>query len=75
MEGSLAYIECEPHQVLEVGDHWMVIGQVIEVSTGVRPLRPLLFLSGGYRELDYSPSQPAPDLTSVHDEPAHIYYE
>jgi flavin reductase (DIM6/NTAB) family NADH-FMN oxidoreductase RutF len=75
LEGSLAYIECEPHQVVEVGDHWMVIGRVVEVSSGVGPHRPLLFLSGRYRNLDYSESLPAPDLTNVHDEPAHIYYE
>jgi flavin reductase (DIM6/NTAB) family NADH-FMN oxidoreductase RutF len=75
LEGSAAYIECEPHQVIEVGDHWMVIGRVVEVSTGIQPHRPLLFLSGGYRNVDYSESLPAPDLTNVHDEPAHIYYE
>jgi len=75
LEGSLAYIECEPHQVIAVGDHWMVIGRVLEVSSGIQPHRPLLFLSGGYRSLDYSQGVPAPDLTNVHDEPAHIYYE
>lgn len=75
LEGSLAYLECEPHEVIEVGDHWMVIGRVVEVCTGVQPHRPLLFLSGRYREVDYSESLPAPDLANVHDEPAHIYYE
>jgi flavin reductase (DIM6/NTAB) family NADH-FMN oxidoreductase RutF len=75
LEGSLAYIECEPYQVIEVGDHWMVMGRVLEVASGIQPHRPLLFLSGGYRSLDYSQSLPAPDLTNVHDEPAHIYYE
>jgi len=75
LEGSLAYIECEPYQVIEVGDHWMVMGRVLEVASGIQPHRPLLFLSGGYRNLDYSQSLPAPDLTNVHDEPAHIYYE
>jgi flavin reductase (DIM6/NTAB) family NADH-FMN oxidoreductase RutF len=75
LEGSLAYIECEPYQVSEVGDHWMVIGRVREVSMGVQPHRPLLFLSGRYRNVDYSESRPAPDLTNVQHEPAHIYYE
>lgn len=74
LEGSLAYIECDPYQVIEVGDHWMVIGRVLEVSSGIQPHRPLLFLSGGYRALDYSQGLPAPDLSDVHDEPAHIYY-
>lgn len=75
LEGSLAYIECEPYQVTEVGDHWMVIGRVLEVSKGIEPHRPLLFLSGGYHSLDYSRGLPAPDLSNVQDEPAHIYYE
>ena len=75
LEGSLAYIECELHEVLEVGDHWMVIGRVVEVSGGVQPHRPLLFLSGRYRGVDFAESKPAPDLANVHDEPAHIYYE
>jgi 3-hydroxy-9,10-secoandrosta-1,3,5(10)-triene-9,17-dione monooxygenase reductase component len=75
LEGSLAYIECEPHSVLEVGDHWMVMGRVLEVSTGVQPHHPLVFLSGRYRNIDYSDSRPAPDLNNVRDEPAHIYYE
>lgn len=75
LEGSLAYIECEPYQVIEVGDHWMVIGRVLEVATGVQPHRPLLFLSGRYRAIDFAEGAPAPDLTNVHDEPAHIYYE
>ncbi len=75
LEGSLAYIECEPYNVIEVGDHWMVIGRVVEVSSGIQPHRPLLFLSGRYRSVDFSDSVPAPDLSNVHDEPAHIYYE
>ena len=75
LEGSLAYIECEPYQLIEVGDHWMVIGEVMEVTGGMEPHRPLLFLSGKYRAIDYSEGTAAPDLINVHDEPAHIYYE
>jgi flavin reductase (DIM6/NTAB) family NADH-FMN oxidoreductase RutF len=75
LEGSLASIGCEPQQVIEVGDHWMVIGHVLELHTGIQPHRPLLFLGGRYRHADFTESKPAPDLTNVHDEPAHIYYE
>jgi flavin reductase (DIM6/NTAB) family NADH-FMN oxidoreductase RutF len=75
LEGSLASIDCEPHQVIEVGDHWMVIGHVLALHTGIHPHRPLLFLGGKYRHLDSAGSAPAPDLSDVHDEPAHIYYE
>jgi len=75
LEGSLASVDCEPHQVIEVGDHWIVIGQVVELHTGVRPHSPLLFVGGRYRHVDLSEAEPAPDLTNVHDEPSHIYYE
>jgi flavin reductase (DIM6/NTAB) family NADH-FMN oxidoreductase RutF len=75
LEGSLASIDCEPEQVIEVGDHWLVIGRVLELHTGIHPHRPLLFLSGRYRNVDLSESTAAPDLTNVHDEPAHIFYE
>ncbi|HEY6926289.1 MAG TPA: flavin reductase family protein [Steroidobacteraceae bacterium] len=75
LEGCLASIDCEPRQVIEVGDHWMVIGEVVGLHTGIQPHRPLLFVGGRYRHVDSSESEPAPDLTNVHDEPAHIYYE
>jgi flavin reductase (DIM6/NTAB) family NADH-FMN oxidoreductase RutF len=75
LEGCLASIACEPKQVIEMGDHWMVIGHVLELQTGIQPHRPLLFLSGRYRHVDFSESTLAPDLTNVHDEPAHVYYE
>jgi len=75
LEGSLASIDCEPRQIVDVGDHWMVIGAVQSLHTGVHPHRPLLFLSGRYRHIDFSDSSPAPDLSDVHDEPAHVYYE
>jgi flavin reductase (DIM6/NTAB) family NADH-FMN oxidoreductase RutF len=75
LEGSLASIECEPWQVIEVGDHWMVIGHVIDLHTGIPPHHPLLFHSGRYRHIDFAQGAPAPDLTNIHDEPAHIYYD
>jgi flavin reductase (DIM6/NTAB) family NADH-FMN oxidoreductase RutF len=75
LEGSLATLQCAPWRSLEVGDHWMVIGQVMELHTGVQPHHPLLFLSGRYRHVQPGDSAPAPDLTDVRDEPAHIYYE
>jgi flavin reductase (DIM6/NTAB) family NADH-FMN oxidoreductase RutF len=75
LEGCLASIHCEPWKIMEVGDHWMVFGQVMELCTGVSPRQPLLFLSGRYREVGSAVSTPAPDLSNVHDEPAHIYYE
>jgi 3-hydroxy-9,10-secoandrosta-1,3,5(10)-triene-9,17-dione monooxygenase reductase component len=75
LEGALASIECEPWKVMEVGDHWMVLGQVRQLHTGIQPHQPLLFLSGRYRHVQPGDSAPAPDLSDVQSEPAHIYYE
>lgn len=75
LEGSLATIGCTPWRVDEVGDHWMVIGAVLELHTGIPPHHPLLFHSGRYRHLDHKQGAVAPDLVDVRDEPAHIFYD
>lgn len=75
LEGSLACLDCTLERAIEAGDHWLVIGRVTDLHTGVQPHRPLLFYSGRYRSVDFSESTPAPDLTNVHDEPAHIFYD
>ncbi len=74
LEGCLATIDCETERVTDVGDHWLVMGRVLGVHMGIPPHRPLLFFGGRYRSVDFSESAPAPDLTNVHDEPAHIFY-
>lgn len=75
LEGSLASLDCRMHGVMDGGDHWIVIGQVTRLYRGIEPHRPLLFFTGRYRRIDESSGVPAPDLASVRDEPAHIYYE
>jgi 3-hydroxy-9,10-secoandrosta-1,3,5(10)-triene-9,17-dione monooxygenase reductase component len=75
LEGSLASVGCELERVEEMGDHWLVVGRVIDLHIGVVPHRPLLFFSGRYRNVDPSESAPAPDLISVQDEPAHVFYD
>jgi flavin reductase (DIM6/NTAB) family NADH-FMN oxidoreductase RutF len=74
LEGSLASVGCVTESTVEAGDHWIVIGRALELHTGIPPHRPLLFYRGRYRAVDFSESTPAPDLTDVHDEPAHIFY-
>lgn len=75
LEGCLASIDCELEQVVDAGDHWLVIGRVTELHTGVEPHRPLIFFRGNYRSIDFLESAPAPDLADVHDEPPHVFYE
>ena len=75
LEGALATLECQIHQVSEGGDHWVVIGRVVGLHRGIEPHRPLLFFKGQYRHVDESAGTPAPDLTAVREEPAHVYYD
>jgi 3-hydroxy-9,10-secoandrosta-1,3,5(10)-triene-9,17-dione monooxygenase reductase component len=74
LEGCLASIECSSEQILEVGDHWLVIGRVRSLHRGIEPHAPLVFFKGRYHDIDFSPGAPAPDLADAHDAPAHIYY-
>lgn len=75
LEGALATLDCEIRQVIEGGDHWIVIGLIVSLHRGIEPHRPLLFFKGQYRNVDESAGTPAPDLIAVRDEPAHIYYD
>ncbi|GAB2859158.1 flavin reductase family protein [Nocardioides pacificus] len=44
---SVTWIDCDYHQIVEAGDHYIVLGQVnaLEVQ---RPTCPLLFFQGGF---------------------------
>jgi flavin reductase (DIM6/NTAB) family NADH-FMN oxidoreductase RutF len=75
LEGALASLQCEKHQLIDGGDHWIVIGRVVALHQGIEPRRPLLFFAGQYRNVDFTVAAPAPDLTNVEDEPAHIFYD
>ncbi|HET6153563.1 MAG TPA: flavin reductase family protein [Marmoricola sp.] len=56
IEGVLGYIDCTVHQVIEAGDHYVVIGRVQELSFGDRgeaeraKTDPLLFFGGTYTQ-------------------------
>lgn len=73
LEGCLASLDCTLQQVIDAGDHWVVIGRVCALHQGIPPRRPLVFFGGRYRGLDLADSKPAPELNSQ-GEPAHIYY-
>ncbi len=57
IDGVLGYIDCTVHQVVEAGDHYIVIGRVKELAFGDRredqadgsaQVDPLLFFQGKY---------------------------
>ncbi len=63
LDGAVAWIDCEIEQVLETGDHYLVLGRVQDLAT-TGEADPLLFFRGGYgRFTALSRSAPAePDL-------------
>jgi 3-hydroxy-9,10-secoandrosta-1,3,5(10)-triene-9,17-dione monooxygenase reductase component len=65
IEGVLGYVDCTVHQVIEAGDHYVVIGRVKELGFGDKrsgdkhseldadssaPVDPLLFFQGKYTQ-------------------------
>ena len=51
VEGTLGYVDCQIHQVHEVGDHHVVLGRVLDLGTHDAD-QPLLFFEGKYTSTD-----------------------
>jgi 3-hydroxy-9,10-secoandrosta-1,3,5(10)-triene-9,17-dione monooxygenase reductase component len=47
LEGTLGYVDCQIHAVHEAGDHYMVVGRVLDLVLGEGE-KPLLFFQGKY---------------------------
>ncbi|GAA4719159.1 flavin reductase family protein [Nocardioides conyzicola] len=52
LEGSLAHVDCTIETVHEAGDHYVVIGRVVDLNTDEVDGDPLLFFQGKYRTTD-----------------------
>jgi flavin reductase (DIM6/NTAB) family NADH-FMN oxidoreductase RutF/DNA-binding IclR family transcriptional regulator len=65
LDGVVAWIDCDVEQVLEAGDHYIVLGRVRDLAVQ-NTTSPLLFFRGGYG--GFSPASRAapaePDLLS-----------
>jgi 3-hydroxy-9,10-secoandrosta-1,3,5(10)-triene-9,17-dione monooxygenase reductase component len=48
LDGVVGYVDCTVHQVVEAGDHYVVIGRVKELGFGQDAERPLLYFRGAY---------------------------
>ncbi|MFK3779324.1 flavin reductase family protein [Agrobacterium sp. NPDC089420] len=47
LEGIVSWIDCTIEDTIEIGDHYLIVGRVREL-TSVSDKTPLLFLRGGY---------------------------
>ncbi|HEY6891818.1 MAG TPA: flavin reductase family protein [Solirubrobacter sp.] len=52
LDGALATLECELHDVADGGDHRIVVGRVLTVEHPDEPSAPLLFYRGAYTALE-----------------------
>lgn len=50
LEGTLGWIDCRVERVVEVGDHWFVVGAVDALGPGTDD-SPLMFFRGEYHDL------------------------
>lgn len=50
LEGTLGFLECAVTQTVDAGDHYIYLGQVENASADANA-KPLLYFSGGYRQL------------------------
>ena len=48
IDGCLAWIDCTIETVHEAGDHWVVLGRVVELGVGRPETGPLIFFKGAY---------------------------
>ena len=49
LPGILGYVDCSVERVHEAGDHYVVIGRVLDLARTDVPGDPLLFFEGAYR--------------------------
>jgi flavin reductase (DIM6/NTAB) family NADH-FMN oxidoreductase RutF/DNA-binding IclR family transcriptional regulator len=68
LEHVVAWIDCELEVIHETGDHWLVIGRVVELDVE-RNAPPLLFYQGGYGSF-----QPLSYVTEDEDLAGQMFY-
>ena len=56
IDGVVAWIDCTIERVDEAGDHWFVLGRVVEMQVPRDDVGPLLFLRGAYGAFEALPA-------------------
>ncbi|MEE8422220.1 MAG: flavin reductase family protein [Dehalococcoidia bacterium] len=51
LDGTLGWLDCRPWQRYDGGDHTIVVGEVVDFELSRPDGDPLLFFSGGYRDI------------------------
>jgi flavin reductase (DIM6/NTAB) family NADH-FMN oxidoreductase RutF len=75
LEGILAAIGCHIQQMLDGGDHWIILCHVIALHQGVEPRQPLLYFGSKYRRLDPGIASVAPERLDLAEGEPQIFYD
>ena len=59
LEGAIATLECELHDLADGGDHAVVVGHVVALEHAEPDADPLVFYAGSYRRIGEAPPVPA----------------
>lgn len=61
LSDALAWIECQSYAKYDGGDHLIIVGEVLSLTTRTgADTRPLVFFGGKYRQLDVNPGISTP---------------
>jgi flavin reductase (DIM6/NTAB) family NADH-FMN oxidoreductase RutF len=52
LKGALAWFDCRVTQIIETGDHLLVIGETLAIGVGPDTDDPLLNYEGAYRRIE-----------------------
>ena len=74
LEGSVLSLACRVTQVVEAGDHLIVIGRVQAIHLGLTPRAPLVFFDRRYHQVDGGTGDRAPEI-EAQDEGPQAFYE
>lgn len=58
IEGALAWFDCRFEQIYPAGDHWFVLGRVLDMDVRAHRGNPLVFCHGRYQRLAPAPGEP-----------------
>ena len=47
---SLSFIECKKHKTIKMGDHEIIVGEIVDFGI-IKPSKPLLYFKGKYCEI------------------------
>lgn len=61
IKGAAGYVDCRIEQILEGGDHWIVVAKVEGLGEPQDDQRPLLFYRGAYLEIEPGVVTPEPE--------------